>query len=234
MRSILKALLVAISMLAVACQNTGSNSGSNGGSNGGDPCNSVYGALAGAALGALVGGATGDHSGGKKYAIGAAVGAGAGALACVAFNAYSRQTRTAQQVTQDYEQQHRGQQPAQPVVTAYNVNVSPASGVQPGNTAAVSSNMTVVDGTSQPVGEIKEALTLSGPNGDIRHEKVVNPGTGGGGAYQNEFKIKLPSGIAPGAYKVTTQLYVNGQVLAQRQQNLEVVAAIGGLRVALR
>jgi hypothetical protein len=230
MRSILKTAVVAISVLVFGCQDMGG--GNVGG--GGDPCNPIYGALAGAALGALVGGAAGEHSGGKKYAIGAAVGAGAGALTCVAFNAYSRQTRSAQQVTQDYGQQHRGQLPQHPVVTAYNVNVNPVGGVQPGNTAAVDSNMTIVDGTAQPANEIKEALTLSGPNGDIRHEKVVNQGTSGGGAYQNEFKIKLPSGVAPGAYKVTTQLYVNGQMLAQRQQNLQVVAGIGGLRVALR
>jgi hypothetical protein len=151
----------------------------------------------------------------------------------VAFNAYSRQTKTAQQVSQDYGQQHRGQQPVSPVVTAYNVSLNPQTGIRAGNTAELVSNMTVVDGSAQPVNQIKEALTLSSPNGDIRHEKVVSQGSGG--AYQNQFQIKLPSGVAPGDYRVKTQLYVNGQMMAERQQNLAVVAeADGGVHLALR
>jgi hypothetical protein len=230
-KSALKAAMLLAAMLATGCQDLGGTTGDAGGGSSG--CNPIYGALAGAALGALVGGTTGN-SGGKRAAEGAAIGAGAGALACVAFNAYSKRTRTSQQVTQDYETQHHGQQPATPVVTAYNVNVNPADGVQPGNTANVNSSMTVVDGASQPVGQIKEALTLSGPNGQMHHEKVVNQDSSGGGSYQNQFQIKLPSGLEQGAYQVKTQLYVNGQMLAERQQNLQVVRIDGVLHVAMQ
>lgn len=231
MRTYWKAALISMLLLTTACQNLGGTAGSDGSSASGGGCSPVMGALAGAALGALVGGVSGN-GGGKRAAEGAAIGAGAGAIACVAFNAYSKQTRTSQQVTQDYEQQHRGQVPATPVVTAYSMNVNPATGVQPGSTANVLSNMTVIDGSTQPVGQIKEALTLSGPNGQIHRDKVVNP-SGGGGSYQNQFQITLPSGLEQGSYQVQTQLYVNGQMLAERQQNLQVTRVEGGLRVAL-
>lgn len=223
--------LTALLLVTTACQNVGGTpAADSGGGSGG--CNAVTGAVAGAALGALVGGLTGN-GGGKRAFEGAAIGAGAGAITCVAFNALSKQTRSSQQVSQDYEQQHRGQLPATPVVTAYSMSVNPAAGVQPGSTASVVSNMTVVDGATQPVGQIKEALTLSGPNGQMHHDKVVNP-SGGGGSYQNQFQITLPSGLEQGTYQVATQLYVNGQMLAERQQNLQVTRVDGGLQLAWR
>jgi hypothetical protein len=82
---------VLTTVLAVAgCQSPGGPAGSAGV----DPCNPAIGALVGGALGALVGG--GDNRG-----KGAVIGAGLGALACVAVNAASRQTRTADQVEDD-------------------------------------------------------------------------------------------------------------------------------------
>jgi hypothetical protein len=222
-------MVAALALAGAGCQSVGGTQGDGGG----DPCNPAVGALAGAALGALIGGTTGN-GGGRRAAIGAAVGAGAGAIACVAFNAYSKQTRSAQEVNQDYRQAHGGQAPAEPTVTAYTMSVNPAAGVQPGSTAEVTSNMTVVDGRTQPVGQIKEALTLSGPDGQMRHEKVVNPNGGGGGSYQNQFQIKLPAGLAEGSYRVRTQLYVNGQMQAEREQNLQVVMRDGALQLAWR
>ena len=179
------------------------------------------------------GSASSDSDPCNLIAVGA-IGAAAGALTCVAVNAVSRQTRTAQQVEDDYRRANRGQLPPnEPVVQAYNVTVNPDAGVHSGEKLQVVSNMTVVRGTSQPVNEVKEVLTLMGPDGKSRSAEKTASERPGSGAYENAFSLTLPKGVAPGAYPVNTQLYVNGKQMAERKQELRVVARDNGLHFAL-
>lgn len=191
-----------------------------------DPCNLLVGAAIGAIGGALL-----DPD---KRGRGALLGAAAGAVACVAINAFSRQTRTAQQVEDEYRQAHSGRLPSsEPVVQAYSVNLNPGTNVQSGEKLQLVSNMTVVRGASQPVNEIKEVMTLTAPDGNTRTaEKKANEQPGSG-AYENTFNLTLPKGVAPGAYPVKTQLIVNGKPMAERNKELRVVAQAGEMRVAL-
>ncbi len=216
------ALLTAGALAVSGCANTGS--GLAGGDS--DPCNLIAGTLIGGVAGALL-----DRN---KRARGAAIGAAAGAVACVAVNAVSRQTRTAQQVEDDYRRGHRGQLPPnEPVVQAYDVTVNPDAGVQSGEKLQVVSNMTVVRGARQPVNEVKEVLTLTGPDGKSRTAEKKASERAGSGAYENAFSLTLPKGVAPGAYPVNTQLYVNGKPMAERKQELRVVAQAGRVNFAL-
>jgi outer membrane lipoprotein SlyB len=190
-----------------------------------DPCNVVVGAAAGAALGALLGG--------KDRGKGALIGATVGALACVAVNAVSRQTKSAEQVEADYRNQHAGKLPAgEPVVQAYNVNVNPDDQVRPGEKVQVVSNMTVVRGADKPIQDVKEVLTLSGPDGTKTAEKkpTERPGSG---AYENTFTLTFPKDVAPGTYPIKTQLLVNGKQASERKQNLIIVSADGVRHYAL-
>ncbi|HVK55633.1 MAG TPA: YMGG-like glycine zipper-containing protein [Burkholderiales bacterium] len=189
-----------------------------------DPCNPAIGALVGGVIGAVAS---------DKKGRGAAIGAGVGALACIAFNAVSRQTRTAEQVETEYKQQHAGQLPPQePVVQAYKVGLSPSSEIKSGNKVQLVSNMTVVSAAKQPVDEVKEVLTLVGPEGNRTAEKKANEKPGSG-AYENTFNLSFPQNIAPGTYPIKTQLYVNGKPKETRTQNLKVVAQGDTLHLAL-
>lgn len=191
-----------------------------------DPCNLIAGTLIGGVAGVLL-----DRN---KRVRGAAIGAAVGALACVAVNAVSRQTRTAQQVEDGYRKANKGQLPPnEPVVQAYDVTVNPEAGVPSGEKLQVLSSMTVVRGAKQPVNEVKEILTLTGPDGKSRSAEKVAGERPGSGTYENSFSLTLPKGVAPGAYPVNTQLYVNGKAMAERKQELRVVAHDSGRRYAL-
>jgi hypothetical protein len=208
-------LMGAACLVVSGCQNMNS-------AGGGVSCNPGYGALLGGALGAAVG----ENDRTK----GALIGAGVGALACLAINAYSAQTKTAQQAEDEYKKQNKGKlPPADPVVQAYDVNVGNNGQIHPGEKVQVISNMTVVQGAAQPVNEVKEVLTLAGPNGTKTAEKKANEKPGSGG-YQNTFNLSFPSDVAPGAYPITTQLYVNGKQVSERKQQLQIVAAADGSR----
>lgn len=181
-----------------------------------DPCNPAVGALLGGALGALINK--------EKRGKGALIGAGVGALACVAVNAASRQTKSAAQVEDEYRKRHGGKLPSSdPVVHAYDVTVNPDGQVRPGEKAQVVSNMTVVQGAARPVDEVKEVLTLVGPEGTKTAEKKANDRSGSG-AYENTFNLSFPKEVAPGTYPIKTQLYVNGRAAAERKQNLLILA----------
>ena len=115
---------------------------------------------------------------------------------------------------------------------AYNVNVNPGNEVKSGSKVQLVSNMTVVRAANQPVNEVKEVLTLVGPEGNRTAEKKANEKPGSG-AYENTFNVSFPQNISPGSYPLKTQLYVNGKLKETRQQNLRLVAEGDKLFVAL-
>lgn len=206
------AAVIASALALTGCETTGGSAGTES-----DPCNILIGGIVGGIAGAVL-----DRN---RRGRGAAIGAAAGALTCVAVNAVSRKTRSAQQVEEDYRRANQGQLPPdEPVVQDYNVIVNPTAGVSSGERLQVVSNMTVVRGTRQPVNEVKEVLTLTGPDGKTRSAEKTASEQPGSGAYENAFSLTLPKGVAPGAYPVNTQLYVNGKQLAERKQQLRVIA----------
>lgn len=217
------AAMVAASIGVTACASGGGLLGSSDG----DPCNVLVGALIGGIGGVLL-----DRN---KRGRGAAIGGVAGAVACVAVNSVTRRTRTSQQVEEDYRRTNAGRLPGgAPVVQSYDVRINPRQDVRSGERFQVVSSMTVVRSADQPVTEVKESLTLVSPDGKNRSAEKTASEQPGSGAFENTFTLTLPSGVAPGTYPVRTQLTVNGQPAAERQQDLRVTAlAGGGIRVAL-
>ncbi len=190
------ALAAAFAVLLAACATP------KGG--GEDPCNPVVGAVVGGAIGAVVGGD-------RHRARGAAIGAGLGALACVAVNYQSRQTRSAEQVGEDFRLR-TGTEPPAPLVTAYNVQAARAS-ARPGEEVTVTSTIEVVPGRSEALKELREDFVIVDPRGVERSRLSKTPAPAGsrGGAFVSTLQFTFPQGVPPGAYQVQSRLFVNGR-----------------------
>lgn len=178
-------------------------------------------------VGALVGGLLDNDK-----ARGAAVGAGIAALACIAWNYDSRQTKTAEQTQGEYRTTHRGSLPSKSEVMRYETRFDPNNVVQPGNSITLASNIEVVQGTSdisKPL--IEEEMIIVRPDGkEMKTRKKANEGLGAGG-YQTSFGVKMPTGVPQGEYPVRTALYLNGEKVSGRNMTMRV--ADGGALVAL-
>ncbi|HZW12158.1 MAG TPA: hypothetical protein VFF81_03070 [Noviherbaspirillum sp.] len=188
-------------------------------------CNEAGAAVAGALLGALV-------AGGKNRVRGAALGAGLAALACVAWNANTRQVKTAEQVQREYKTANGGQLPAESRVARYQTTMDSGNRIKPGTQLTVTSNIEVVQGQKDSRPLIEEELHLIRPDGKaITSRKKASEDKGAGG-FITTYSMKMPEGIQQGEYPVKTVLFLNGQRVAQRDMTLQVVQQQDGLLVA--
>src|SRR5262245_2478516 len=219
------AAVIAAAALAAGCA-TGQSSGGGDATATGDvlssDCNPLLTGGIGAAIGAVLGGS-------KNRGTGAAAGAAIGALACVAYNYATKQTKTAQQVSDEYKAKNKGTLPANATVTRFNVQVAPTAKVQAGNAITVASNIEVVPGNSNPRPNVEQEIALYGPDGAQagKARKAASP-AGGGGAFETSFKFSLPQGVPQGTYPVKTQVYVDGKQAAGSDTRFQVVVGPGG------
>src|SRR5271167_682048 len=88
-------------------------------------CNTAAAAIGGALLGSLLGGK-------KNRVAGAAIGGSFGAAACLAVNYHARQTKSAQQVNQEFQQAHGGSLQPHATLVRYDTKFDPTDRVQPG------------------------------------------------------------------------------------------------------
>lgn len=169
-----------------------------------DPCNPVVGAVIGGVAGAVIGGD-------RHRTKGALLGAGLGALACVAYNYQASQTKTAQQIGDEYRKANNNQLPPAPVVTAYRTETTRPT-AKGGDEVTVRSNIEVVPGAKEPLRELREEFVVVDPKGVERSKiaKTPAPAGAGGGAYVSTLQFTFPQGVPPGEYKVQSRLYVNG------------------------
>ncbi len=226
-RVVLKsAVAIAAAAVATGCATGQSGSGAAGDLFSGD-CNPLIGGGIGAVVGAVVGGS--QHRG-----AGAAVGAGIGALACVAYNYYTKQTKTAQQVSDEYKAAHKGTLPPRATVTRFSAQVTPTSTVQAGGAVTVASNIEVVPGADNPRPTVEQEIALYSPDGK-EAGKARKPASqaGGAGAFETAFKFSMPQGVPQGVYPVKSELYVDGQPLASTDARFQVVVAPDGARIVL-
>jgi hypothetical protein len=212
-------------VIAAAAVVTGCATGQGGSTPAGDmlsgECNPLVTGGIGAAIGAIAGG-------NKRRGEGAAAGAAIGALACVAYNYYTKQTKTAQQVTDEYKAKNKGTLPASATVTRFNAQVAPTAKVQAGNAITVASNIEVVPGTSNPRPAVEQEIALFGPDGaQVGKARKPASQTAGGGAFETSFKFSLPQGVPQGVYPVKSQLYVDGKPAAGTDTRFQVVVAPG-------
>ncbi len=209
------------------CANTpfGGATSSGGVSDTDGGCNPAAMALIGGILGALAGG---RHNRGA----GAAVGAGVGALACVAWNYRTQQTKTAEQVNQAYRMANNGQVPTNPRVVTYQVDAAPST-ISSGNPMVINSVIGIAQapGGTPPVVEQEIVVGYDGKK-VASARKQANAG-GGAGEYTTSFTVKLPQGVPQGSYPVYTSLYVNGNRVDGKSTAVQVVFISGGEPVAM-
>jgi hypothetical protein len=192
-----------------------------------DPCNPVVGAVIGGVAGALIGGD-------KRRTQGALIGAGLGALACVAYNYQTTQTRSAEQVGNDYRKANNNQLPPAPVVTAYRTETRRPN-AKAGDEITVTSNIEVVPGAKEPLHELREEFVVVDPKGVERSKIAKTPAQAGatGGAYVSTLQFNFPQGVPAGEYQVQSRLFVNGKQAKANAVKIQVARlASGGIVVA--
>ena len=211
------AICITAAAMLGACA-TSQNPNGSAAQTGDDPCSvsrsTVVGVLAGAAIGALMNGT-------KGAAQGAAVGGVIGVAACVAINVKSRQTKTADVADAEYRQT-RGALPAEPTVVSYAPKLAAAK-VQRGQPMFITSSLELVNGSVQPVREVREELAIFNPDGTQFKTGTKPFSAHSAGRYENSFEVKLPSAAPQGLYALKTQVYVNGNLAATRDLSTQVV-----------
>ena len=212
---------IAVAALATACATQQSGSAPTADAFSGE-CNPLVTGGIGALIGAIAGGD-------KHRGTGAATGAAIGALACVAYNYYTKQTKSAQQVTDEYKAKNKGTLPASATVTRFNVQVAPSSKIQAGNAVNVASNIEVVPGSSNPRPTIEQEIALYSPDGAEAAKARKPASQASGGAFETSFKFSLPQGVPQGIYPVKSQLYVDGRPAAGTDTRFQVVVAPSGI-----
>lgn len=182
-------------------------------------------------VGALLGSAVGGKGGALK---GAALGAAAAAVYCFTVKSESKETKTAQQVEQAYKQNNQGKLPDAPQVVAYNMQMSPSSGVvSKGKTVELRSYAEVINGRLQKADRVEEELILSLESDKL--QTLVKPMPNVGGGFSNTHKLTVPAQFQDGTYQIASRLLINGQPVSSsvRQQKIMVVTIDGELKVAL-
>lgn len=184
-----------------------------------------------AVIGAIAGGLLGQ---GKNHVRGAAIGAGVASLACMAFNFQATQTKTAEQVQDDFKAQNKGQLPEQAIVARYETKIAPSNQVRPGSKTTLTSSIVVVNGTASIAPKIEEDVSLFDPDGKrITNARKVANQNGEAGAFTTSFSFTLPEGVKQGIYPIKTAVFLDGQQASTREASLQVVMTQTGLVVAL-
>jgi hypothetical protein len=224
------ALCLAATLLVASCATPpGSPKGCDTGSTAG------LGALVGAVIGAAAGHER-DKSDARQAdrramaqgaAVGAVAGGALGAFACMAVNAQSRQTASAEEVDREARRRAGGMPPQQPTVVAYRTQVQPTTAVPLGSQLSVQSAVEVANGSKEAVADLHESLVLVDPEGAQYPlaEKAMGASTTKAGRYENTFTFTIPPNVSPGGYRALTRLRVNGRNAGQQEQPIRVVAA---------
>ena len=190
-------------------------------------CNPIVTGVIGGVLGALIGGRS-------SRGAGAAIGAGVGALACMAYNYSTSQTKSSEQVENEYKAANSGTLPTATTVTRFDANVNPNTNVQAGTAVDVKSQIEVVPGTNDPQPKVEQEIALFAPDGkQTATARKPAAQTSGGGAFETNFKFTMPQGVPQGVYPVKSQVYVNNEPAANTETRFQVVVGPEGAIVAL-
>ena len=209
-----------------SCATPGDGTGPTAGDFFSGDCNPLVAGAIGTAVGALLGG-------GSNRLRGAAIGAGVGALACMAYNFQTRQTKSSQQVADEYKVAHKGALPAAATVTRFNAQVAPKTSVQAGSAVEVASQIEVVPGRDDPRPKIEQQIALYGPDGkEAATARKPASQAPGGGAFETNFRFTMPQGVPQGVYPVRSQVLVNGEPTAKAETRFQVVVGPAGAVVA--
>ena len=149
-------------------------------------------------------------------------------------NYQAAQTKTAQQVQDEYKTQNDGQLPKETVIARYESKIAPNEQVRPGSKTTLNSTIEVVRGTADIVPTIEEEVSLFDPNGkQITSTRKVANQNGDAGAFTTSFSFTLPEGVKQGVYPIKTALFLNGQQANTGEVALQVVMTQTGTIIGL-
>lgn len=228
MRKKFVALAVAGQLALHGCATPGGGSGSASGDVE-QACNPVI-------LGALAFAGCALISNGKKRVATGAACAAVAVLGCYMVNSYkAQQTRTAQQVEDDYLKRNK-QLPERATLTSYSTKINPQGAVQRGAKVEVASTIVVVPGKKDKNVKVEEKLAIVDARGDQWGEPVTKAAneSGQGGEFRSSFKIPVHDGMSQGVYTLRKTVFINGT--AARDDNsakFQVVEGPNGLTVAV-
>jgi hypothetical protein len=168
-------------------------------------CNATGAALVGGLLGAALGIAT--KGGAEGAAIGAGVGALVGGLGCIAINANTKQTASAEQVRQQYQTQYRKPPEA---ITVMNYSAVGQKTVQRGNNIQINTLATVVTPQNTTTPKITEKIELSAPNNQ-GGPATTKPLAQNGGGFEQSYTVPIPKGAPGGVWTYKTTLFIDGK-----------------------
>jgi hypothetical protein len=140
--------------------------------------------------------------------------------ACYLLNSYrSQQTKSSQQVEEDYLRKNR-QLPEHATVTTYRSQINPSAAVSRGQDVKMVSTIVAVPGRNERSVVVEEEVGIF----DAQQEawgkpvkKTANTGSQAG-EFQTSFSIPIRDGWSQGVYTLRRTLYVNGKV-AQRNDS---------------
>lgn len=136
------------------------------------------------------------------------------------------------QVAEEYKTKNNTL-PVEPTATEYVTKTLPGNIVEPGKEVIIQSDIVVVPGTKQKTALIEERIAIY-DNEDNTKElknftKPVNEETQRGGRYQNEFSFTLPEGLPQGVYPIKTELLLNGKVVNNSNNDIQLVLQVNKL-----
>ncbi len=101
-----------------------------------------------------------------------------------------------------------------------------------GEDITVTSSIEVVPGRDEPLKELREEFVILDPRGVERSRLQKTPAPAGsrGGAYESTLQFTFPQGVPAGAYRVQSQLFVNGKPAQATAVDIQV-AQHGGVAV---
>lgn len=235
---------VVATMLVTGCAAPGGGAGGGGSSQpaggstqgqqqSGDPdqvCSpAVVGLIGGLACGAL--------AGGKNRLRAAAACAAAAVVGCYMLNSYkAKQTKTAQQVDQEY-QRTNGALPPEPKLVNYRTAVNPNGVVQRGAKVEVSSQLAVTSGRQARPVKVEEEIKVVDATGEVWGKptrKEANAGSNGqAGEFATSFRIPVTEGFQQGVYQLHKTVYINDRAVHEdRSGKFQVVMGEDGVKVA--
>ncbi|TCM67530.1 hypothetical protein EC844_10844 [Acinetobacter calcoaceticus] len=224
MKKQLTIAMLSTTLLISGCTSTGGfATASNGG------CDTQRTAAVGAIVGAVAGfalshgNANSSAQNNRAMALGSLAGGALSAGLCVMINANTVQKKSAAEVETAYKKSNKGVLPEYARVEQYSTVVLPNQTVQAQQNIIVKSDLTVIEGRSEPLSRVQEKLILKDPNGKVIRELVKDVQTSGSseygsGGFENSFTWKFPANVSKGRYVLDTEVLVNGQKVAHNSR----------------
>jgi len=135
-----------------------------------------------------------------------------------------KQTKTQQQVIDEYKKEHHGKLPTRTALQKYKITTINSKKLHVGETSSfLFSHFEIVKlGDESPA--IDENLTICLPNGKIfttkkkSYAQIID-----GGGYQIDHSLSIPKGVPLGVYTFKTSIYLKNKLVSKKEIKYNVI-----------